>query len=246
MNNQAPTPSDPIGGARSALIDAMLDGDMSPEDRAALERRAADDAGLRAELELQTRIDERLAVLMRVPEADAAVPVAGSIGTRRSGALPVWVRVAAALLLVGAGVWMFTAGPLKLGTPESAIAASSVLARLEKSGFEPTWVCENDEHFAKYTREALGVEFVVRAPEGLQLVGWSYADGVLGDAAPVLLARHEGQQLIVVMDRAGNDRRVRVDESSGLKVHRASFDGLVLYEISRGCAPVIVNNLAAK
>lgn len=233
----------PVGGPHSAAIDAMLDGAMSPEERAAFERRAATDDGLRAELALQARIDERLGVLMSVPEMPSVV---ATLPARRASIFPVWTRVAAALLLVGIGAWLVTVGPLKLGTPESAVAANVVLTRLENNGFEPVWVCENDAQFAKYTRETLGVEFLVRAPATVQLVGWSYADGVLGDAAPVLLARSEGEELIVVMDRARNDRVVRVDESSGLKVHRAELNGLVLYEISRGCAPVIVNNIVVK
>lgn len=243
MNDQEHTPMAPAGGPHSATIDAMLDGAMTPEDRADFERRAASDDGLRAELALQARIDERLGVLMGVPEMPG---VAATLPARRASAFPMWTRVAAALLLVGVGAWMFTADPLKLGTPKSAVAANVVLTRLENNGFEPVWVCENDAQFAKYTREALGVEFVVRAPATVQLVGWSYADGVLGDAAPVLLARSEGEELIVVMDRARNDHVVRVDESSGLKVHRAEFKGLVFYEVSRGCAPVIVNNIVAR
>ncbi len=126
------------------------------------------------------------------------------------------------------------------------MAADVVLSRFEKSGFEPLWACETDEQFVSYTREKLGVAFVVKPQPNLQLVGWSYADGVLGDSAPVLLARHEGQPIMVVMDRARNDHRVRVAEQSGLKVHRAELGRVVLYEISPSCAPVVVNNLIAK
>lgn len=242
-SRMSPENGHPGGGAVAETIDAYLDGVMTPTERADFERRALSDAHLRDEIALQARIDGRLRVLMSVPEI-VTPPL--TIPIRRKSALPMWTRLAAAVLLVGAGVWMYTSGVLKFGPPQSAVAASAVMARLERTGFEPAWVCESDAQFSAYTREKLGVEFLVNAPKGVQLVGWSYADGVLGDSAPVLLARHEGSPLIVVMDRAKNDHHVHVEPSSGLLVHRQMFNGLVLYEISREPTPVIVNHLAAK
>lgn len=248
--------SSPAGGASE--FDAYFDGELSASARAAFEARLATDEAMRAEVELQRRIDGRLRELLGASEfpgmpdtALAANGVAlgridGKQGDRAArGGLPSWVRVAAAVAVVALGAWAMVTKPWAglLGPAPSQVAADAVYNRFVRTGFEPATVCDNDAKFLDYTAKELGTSFLVRADPGVHLVGWTYSDGLLGEHAKVLLARRGETPVIVVMDRATNDRQMRLEPGSALRLHRAKFGGLVLYEIGPDAEPAIISHL---
>lgn len=253
------TPRDPSSSAGGASdFDAYIDGELSDAARAAFEASLASDAALRAEVELQRRIDGRMRELLGASEFPGMPEIApaangaalgridGKRGDRAArGGLPSWVWVAAAVAIVVLGAWAVVTKPWNkvFGPAPSQVAADAVYNRLVRTGFEPATVCDSDAKFVDYTAKELGTPFLVRADPGVHLVGWTYSDSLLGEHAKILLARRGETPVIVVMDRAANDRRMRVEPGSPLRVHRATFGGVVLYEIGPDAEPAIINHL---
>lgn len=227
------------GMAAEARIEAYLRNEMSGDDRAAFERELLRDPALRAEVELEQRITDRLRVLYAPP---AAVPTAagGTAVPARAPAARRWVQIAlglAAVLAIAAGVHFSG----MLGPGPGGTKADAVLARFVRTGFEPAWVCKDDAEFIQCTRDKFGQAFTVAPAGGVQVVGWDYCSGVLGDEAGVMLVKlGEGEQAIVVVDRTSNDRPVEVEPGSGMRVHRRTIGSAVLYEVSKREEPAVL------
>ncbi len=220
---------------KTAQIDAFLRGEMTPADRGAFEREMLKDPALRAEVELERRIDERLRAIY-APPAMATVPARVRVPTARP-----WTRIAmgmaAAIALVAAGVY-FTV--LRVPGP-GGTRADVILASMERNGFEPVWECKDDEEFRRYTQEKFGQAFTVAQDANVRVVGWHYCTGVLSDDAGVMLVELGGSdRAIVVVDRRANDRRVEVDAASGARVHRLRVGDAVLYEVSKRAEPAVL------
>jgi hypothetical protein len=244
---------DPDGAA----IDAYLDGELDAAARAAFEERLRGDAALRAEVELERRIGGRLRAIMAPPEsidaplhagagaspAGAPGPVAGRVGpVRRVGPL---LRIAAVLALAGVGAWLAVARPW--APPAAEVALGEVRQRMVAQGFQPAWVCGDDAEMLRYTRERLGTPMTIHPGPGVQLVGWHYTGGALGEHAQVLLATVDGVRSVVVMDRAEHDRPQRAGaaaEGEGLRLHRREVGGVVMYELSPRAEAAILPSVA--
>lgn len=215
-----------------ARIEAYLRGEMGGDDRAAFEREMLRDPSLREAVELERRITDRLRALYSPPAATAARAAAPT--ARR------WVQIAlglAAVLALAAGVHFSGI----LGPGPGGTKADAVLTRFVRTGFEPAWVCKDDAEFIQYTRDQFGQAFTVKPSEGVQVVGWDYCSGVLGDRAGVMLVKlGDEDKAIVVVDRTSNDRPVEVEPGSGLKVHRRKVGGAVLYEVSKRESPAVL------
>ncbi len=214
-------------------LEAYVEGSLGAAERAAFERDMLRDPALRAEVETQQRIDDRLRAIFAPP-----VP-AGAPGAPPRPVAP-WTRLAlglaAALALAAAGAYW--AGLLGRGPGDTR--ADALYARLVRTGFEPAWVCGDDAEFVAYTRDTFGQAFTIEPAPGVELLGWTYCSGVLGDGAGVLLATVGGDRAIVIVDRSGNDRRVPVDAGSGLRVFRARAGGAVLYEVTPRDSPALL------
>lgn len=230
------------------LIDAYLDGAMTTSERHAFESRLTTDAALAREFQLQRRIDTRLGLLMAPPESpalatspDAVIASSIPIAQERRG-IPTWLRVAAVLALVAIGTWAAVARPwhVMFGPERSDVAANVAYRELVKGGLKPMWVCESDEVFRKYTKDTFGVPFAVTPGPGVELVGWTYASGLLDSSASVLMCRVEGKPSIVVVGKLSDDRAMHADVASNVKVHRKQQWGLVMYEVNeREDAPIL-------
>lgn len=254
-----PPPPPPGDDAHAHDLDTYLDDAMSDEQKAAFEIRLSADPSLRAELELQRRVDARLRTLVSAPafpglpgapdstsESDVPPPIPMSTPARRG--LPASIRVAAAVAILVLGAWAITTRPWvgMFGPPSSLTAADAVYNRLVRTGFSPDWICENDEKFLEYTGKELGTAFLVRPDPSVELVGWTYSDGLLGENAKILMAKHAKKHVVVVIDRKENDRDIRLEPGSPLKIHRGELNDLVLYEIGPDDAPVVVNRLVPR
>jgi len=218
----------------SARIELYLRDEMSAKDRAAFEREMLRGGSLRAEVELERRIGDRLRAMYAPPEAPM-IPGGGQGPMVRP-----WVRIAlgmAAMLAIVAGVYFSG----MLGPAPGGTKADAILARLERTGFEPSWACENDAEFVRYTREKFGQAFTVAPAAGVQVIGWDYCSGVLGEEAGVMLVKlGDGERVIVIVDRKSHDRPVEVEPSGGLRVHRLKVGNAVLYEVSKREAAAVI------
>jgi hypothetical protein len=219
--------------SRAARVEEYLREEMTGDDRAAFEREILRDPTLRAEVELAQRMNERLRA-MYSPPAPAALANSAAPQTR------VWVRAAlgmAAVLAMIAGVYFSgVLSPRPGGTK-----ADAVLARLERTGFEPAWACKDDAEFVQYTHDKFGQAFTVTAEPGVHVVGWDYCSGVLGDEAGVMMVKlNNNEHAIVLVDRTSHDRPVEVDAASGLHVHRRKVGDAVLYEVSKREFPAVL------
>ncbi len=235
-----------------AVFDAYVDGLLSAAERAAFERRLEADPALRAEVELQRRIDARLRVAMAPPampegEGKSADAASAPIPMRRVG-MPAWLKVAAVLAVAAVGVWAAIARPWESWGPwlPSSLTADVVMKRMLDDGFTPTWKCENDTQFLQYSKDRLGVAFLVRPAASVQVLGWTYSPGLLAEPAQVLLVRAEGEPVMVAMGPTRDDREIRVEAGSRLHVQRGVYRGVVMYEISKLDHPVVVNAVVEK
>lgn len=228
----------------AGLMDAYLDQTATPAQREAFERLLASDPGVREEYELQLRIDARLKSLMQAPPAPA-VPMHTEPARMPRRWNAGWMKIAAAVALIGVGGAIIATKPWNMlaPRPESTVATSVILDRLVGDGFVPQIVCDTDTKFAEYTHKKLGTSFLIKSPPEVQLVGWTYANGLLGDEAPILMAKHSGKPILVVMNRLAQDHVMRTNTVPGMHLHRREFDGLVFYEYSDSAEPVVISHL---
>src|SRR5690606_6514775 len=147
--------------------------------------------------------------------------------TFRTSAL---VGIAAVLALTFAGLYVsgwIDPGAF-LGASKGLIGPQEVYERKVATGFNPDWVCENDQQFLDRTKELWGESLLVRSTDDVKVVGWSYYEPVLSDANAILLTRVDGKPVIVVMDRKKHDRTLKATKSSGLNVFHKVVGGVAM------------------
>lgn len=209
---------------RDDLIESYLDGQLSEAERASFEAKVAESAELRAQLELQRRVDAALGRLFG--ESSEAAPVLPM--PRRWRVHPALVALAAVVCMATVGVWWFATRsfvdqPDRLGPLYRQTIAA---------GFTPEVVCTTPDEFAGWVRSNFGQPLHPSADPGIEYVGWSYAHIVSGYSG-VLLARVDGQPVIVAMDRIDREYARQVGpRDASLTMHRRRIGNLVLYEVT--------------
>lgn len=261
MSHDAHNPTSGAPGSRDPrqMLDAYLDGMLEAADAAAFEKALADDPALRAEVEAQRSIDTSLS---RLFHREAPISFAGPIpdeptvsattqlklvGTEATPAPPElkkawfaksispWSAVAAVLVFATiAGLYLGgVIDPDKwIRGGESLVAANDVYKRKVENGFEPDWVCETDEQFIKNTTDMFNEPLLIRSTDAVKIVGWSYYEPVLSKSTAILLTVVDGKEVIVVMDKKENDRKLRLPKSSGLNEFSQVIGNAVLHEIT--------------
>lgn len=225
-------PTDPTRQAHSdddLVLDRYLDGDMPHEERDRFESALATRPDLRRHIELQRQIDQRLRVLFT--PAPGALPVltlkpaAPGASRRRLVTL-----AAAAVVLLGIVVTQWWSSN---AAGDTSLSPTAVYTREVKAGFVPKAICTDDATFRAWVAGRYGQGLSLpEPPKGLTLVGWSYADVVSPDSG-VLLAKFEGREVVVIIDRAGLEHEPRATgKHHGLYVHRGVIGSLVAYEVS--------------
>ncbi|MBL8762716.1 MAG: hypothetical protein JNM07_00415 [Phycisphaerae bacterium] len=224
-------------------LNAYLDGAMTPAQAGAFELRLAGDADAAEVVRSQRRIDESLRrAFVPPPAAPPVFPVreAPASGARSSwlDRNRGWAVAAAALLAVSASwlAWPYARSLYLLSTPEGKLGRgiSNNYHAVVNAGFKPKWVCTTDEEFAATTKERLGVALLPCAmPEGVEIVGWAYADtDLISCNTSMLLARADGEQIVMFIDKVQNDRAFELPAWSGLNDHRTEIGGVVIHEVS--------------
>lgn len=213
-------------------LDRYLDGQLSNAERAEFAARARLDPAIRREIELQRRVDFSLKGLSGpippVVPIDRVLPSGPRFHFRWNG----WIA-AAILLVVGVGV-AYSLWPVSV--PEK------IFAREVREGMTPTWVCEDNEHLAEYTKERFGKAVALAdLPQDVKILGWKYPRP--DDASPtagILLAKRGETPIVILVDRS--DRMITVDSGVFGKLHVMRHDhaGMSFVEISpRNCLSVV-------
>lgn len=239
---------------RDSLLERYFDGALSEDERREFERTAQESPELRAQIELQGRIEGALREIFAdgVPEADA-IPIGrgspGELSWRR-----LMVYAAAVLLLAGAGVWVrHTISQRNSFNPINS--PERIYTRLVQTGFEPEFVCEPGPEFVAAVEDRFGEGLDIEPPAGVEVIGWAYADPqaagaytgqILSPDMLILMAYVEKDPVIVLMDRIGADTRPRLAPQSELRMFRKRLEDFVLYEVTPHGQPRLLREFVGK
>lgn len=204
------------------LVSKHLDGDCTPDERAALERAMEESP------ELRTRV-ERAAAAER--EIRASLAPAGAHAKRSPGRQ---FAVAAMLVLAVCAAWWFGVRANDGSVPVSAWEAHGLFV-IDR---EPQVVCDTPEKFLAYTTDKFDERVTADFDGGPVLVGWrglgaSYGAGDAAGIEPrLLLALTEGDSPVVVLFQSARDPRPELDPRSGLRMFKQQFGGVTAWEIT--------------
>lgn len=231
MTERGEQPGDP----RNPSLDELLD---RADGAAELQRRAQADPGFSRQLAMQAQLDASLRRQFEAPEVAITLP---------SSAKPAWTRLvpwglAAALLLAVLGGWWLWMRP---ATGPDVL--TPLYREVVAAGFKPETVCTDDAEFANWCRGYFRQVISPSShPAGLELVGWNTTT-TIGPVTGVLLARVDGEPVIVVMNRSDRQNvRPPVEARDSLHIFRRRLGDVVLYEVTPKSQETVLPNLAAK
>jgi hypothetical protein len=208
---------------RQPSLDEYLDGTLSQESRAAFEKHIAADPSLAAQVRLQRRIDESLG---RLFAATDRVSVARAPEPRRLSFRPMIWSIAAVLTLAAAVALYFGMFGSRSGPLDPLYQAQLA------SHFVPAQVCTTGPEFAKWVKDYYGQAlYPADDHPGVEFVGWNYGRAV-SPSSGVLLAKVDGKEVIVVVDRKAREKSPLPPARSGLHSFRQEYGSLVLYEVT--------------
>lgn len=229
-------------GHKPSHLDRYLDGQMTDAERRAFERAVRADPQLRAQLELQWKIEASLSRLFVDSGATPMLPAGGASALRWTRFRPLYWSIAAAVLLAAA-LTVY----LMLGRGPSGAGPLAEVYRVQLAkGFTPEVVCTTSDEFAKWVNTYFGQPiYPAEQHDGVEFIGWNYAP-VIGGNSGVLLARVNGREVIVVMDRKTREKKPLPPAGGGLKSFRQEFGSVVLYEVTPLEAPAILPILSTQ
>ena len=227
-------------------LDAYLDGVMTPDERAAYQRKIESDEPLRDQVEVQQDIDQSLRRLFAPPLADRVT--AGITEMRQSkshklpapakrdwGAVPRRLAAAAAVVAGLFGGWLIwnAVGPTGSGGYGEWRSFEIVYADAVANDMKPQWVCDTEPEFADSIRSHFGQAAVIpfELPDGMAALGLAYCNSI-SRRTVYLLAEVNDEPVIVFIDRVEADPGQTANESSGLNLFNRRLGLLVLYELS--------------
>jgi hypothetical protein len=247
----------------SSNLDAYLDGALPAKQQGAMKREIETNPELRAEVELQGRIDESLrrsfapskppaellAVLLAAGGSSASTPPTLRNAT---GGVPYrWRRwlaiagVAVAATIVWAVVgWQFFAGRGKTPNYDPNTPLETIYATSVADGFKPKWVCDEPHEFASTFKKRQGQGLLLAAmPPGIKMEGLHYLGG-LSRYTTAMLARVDGKPVLVLVDKSSEDKHpAEPSAKSGLHLFRKELGPLVLYELTPLDRPSVMDYL---
>ncbi len=176
-----------------------------------------------------------------LPASQGPAPARASLPWKRWGGL----AAAAAILLTFAGLfrayWDARVPDFRLLEP------APMYQQLVSAGFQPAVVCKTEPEFARLVREKLGSALVAVATPGVEVLGWGYQDDYKGSPISphtmMLLARVDGREVLVLLDRASRDRDLSLPEGSGLRLFRREVGPIVAYEVTPLAGERVINTL---
>lgn len=221
--------------ARS-LAAELADGRLPEEAAEALRARALTDSALADELRLQ---DEVTASIRRSFALPAQMPV--TLPPSRANASPLRLRrlaflAVAALVLIAAYLGWATLNP-------PMVDATRVYAAIARGGFAPMTICTTEPAFRQFMTDTFGQDITFNAETGINMAGWSYNLGIHGPGTAALLAKVDGKDVVVFIERSANVHGGLQVEQPGLKVLRRQIGNLVFDEVTPLDRPVVADSL---
>lgn len=223
--------------------DQLIDGLLDAAARERYEAGLGQDQAARDDLARQERVDAALRSLFEpgpAPEldlsaADRPLPIEARAEWKR------WLGVAAAVLLVGLGVW---AAVSMTGGPDG-LSARGVYESLVANDFRPEEVCTDPDKFEAYVKGRAGQGLRLDAQAtGIRLVGWAYAQAGKAPRVVVLMVYDREKPSIVFITPANMDQPVALPPAgSGLSLFERRVGRLVLREVTPHAEPGVVPHL---
>lgn len=229
MGGHVPERSDQLPSNMMRLED-YLDGRLEGAERAAFEAELGRRPDLRAAADLQGWIDEGLV---------RALGREGVEATRRSP-WGRWRYAAAAAVALAALPLLWFGVKRALETDLEAAYRRTLAA-----GFQPAEVCTTDGEFRRWVWEKYQAG-LAPGPDrgGVEFVGWSYST-VLGPYTALLLARADGREVLVVMDRKEQAAAFppSLPRLPGLRVFKREIGKLAFFEVTPLDHPAVIEVL---
>ncbi len=222
-------------------LEAYLDGLLEGPDREAFERRIEEQPDLQAAVRQHRAVDSALKRVIGPPPVARLDPAGDAAGPARAPATGGWrlavKRLAVAAALAGGvfGAWQIYSvlSPDAGGYQPMAWRSLETVYRNEiESGFEPSWVCENDEEFRQSFSKSHGQPLLLaQLPDRVSALGLAYCNSITLKTT-YLLATVEGEPVIVFVDRRDRDPGQTLSPGSDLHLYSRHVGSLVLYELS--------------
>lgn len=225
---------------RDAEIDRYVDGLMTDAEAKAFEQRLQADEALRDEAQSMRAIDDSLR--RSFGDWRTSSPKVAIHRPEPARRLFTPLRVAACIGLI----ILATAALWTLQRDRYVDAAPLYHAQVD-AGFQPSWVCDTDYEFARWTNNRLrqALTPAADAPDGFVSLGWSFvqSNNPLGANAAIMLGQQGEDRIVLLVDRIEHDRPVGVASSSGLRTFRRELGSLVMYEITPLDSPVAIQSV---
>ena len=224
------------------LFEAFVDGTLKDAEKERVQLEIQSSEYWSSQLELQQRIDDSTRKLFSPPtDLQIELPVDGSPPEPEAPSVSPWWtrRNAMVIFAIAASIaWMAVAVNLFSSRPGEPVFHPVELTKVYQTcvaeGFQPYWVCDDDEIFATTFETRQGVRLnLAELPAGREMVGLSYLAGI-SRRSTGMLASVDGEKVIVFIDNIGDDWKPKVGffEDVNLYVHRMEKFGLVFYEVS--------------
>ena len=265
MTQTPQSPSNPPHGMSAhearALMDDYLDGLLSAEQESAFLQVVSEDQTLQNEIDIQNQVNvsirriaeppspEHFALMCKKAQDEAAAPLKFSISA--GGGRRAIIGAVAALLMAAVGIaliwdaYSITQTNNNTYPPQAWRSLATVYTESLDEGFEPTWICADDAEFTDTFEDRYGQGLLMAAlPDNMQALGLAYSNTLSPDTIQ-LLARVDGEPLLVFIDRSGQTAEMPPETltvQKPLHLHRRTIDNLVLYELSPFESPYLLDS----
>ncbi len=228
------------------LLALYVDNELTPEERAEFEKAMNADPALRAEVELQNRIDASLRELF---DASNMSPIKTPAPARRN---PQLLRRVAAILLfavsMGVVYWQFRGefGPSPFADPPALTSSARTMQayydEAVAGGFEPGWVCSG-EQFENTFRSRFGQRIVLDdLPNNVKISGLGYAKIRTAQTVSVY-ARVDDQPVLLFVEPAITTGTL-TPMKEGFYRHERTMGRLLIHEVSQFPEPQILDHIS--
>lgn len=236
------------------LLELYLDGQLSDDRAAEMDRRLAAEPALKAIAERQELVDASLGRLFKAPKVDAAF--LAELGAndlpseQQQVTLPPkpelqqardWRQtgLAVAALLACVMTWTFYGWDQlqNLFSPAGGyeqITVAQLYQDAVQAGFEPDWLCKDDQEFAQTFYDRQGAGLLLRPlPEGVRMAGLAYRQGFTKRATSMFAYVEDKPVLLVVAQSAKVEAELlRNDSDQDVSIFTRKLGDLTLVEVS--------------
>ncbi len=240
------------------LLDAYADGLLTTEQRETVEQALLARPELKRQLHRQRAIDDALRRRLTPPPAHQLQAVLEQAGTAAPGpakapgpARAPWrlmarrLAVAAALAAGAFGawqIWSFMQPRLPGYQPMPWRTLAAIYQDEITSGFEPDWVCKDDQEFSDTFDDLYGQRLLLEPlPQGVAALGLAYGNSI-SQRTIYLLAEAANEPIVVFIDRAERDAGQSIESDTGLHLFERRVGDLILYELSPFAEPRLLDS----